>query len=138
MNEDTVRFFQALGDGTRLGLLELLRDGEQTVGDLVDALGCPQPKVSRHLKVLKEAGLVHDRRDGRNVTYGLATRRAWPEAARAWLERLDAGMLPEEMMPARPPGREGAGIGASSDGQRPASGRSPRRRRRHELEPWLL
>ena len=131
MSEETVRFFQALGDGTRLDLLELLRDGERTVGDLVEALGCPQPKVSRHLKVLKEAGLVHDRREGRNVTYALSTRKVWPEAARVWLEQLDAGMLPEEMMPAKE---------AASPGRRPEAPRGVIRRVRsaRDLEPWLL
>jgi len=138
-NPETVRFFQALGDATRLELLELLRDGERTVGDLVEALGCPQPKVSRHLKVLKEAGLVHDRREGRNVTYALATRKAWPEAARAWLEQLDAGMLPEEMMPAKPASGEKPAETAPA-GRKPEAPRRAIRRVRpaSDLEPWLL
>jgi len=86
------RFFQALGDPTRLALLRELRAGERNVGELVAALGCPQPKVSRHLKVLKEAGLVRDQRDGRNVAYALATSRAWPAAARAWIAAVEVGM----------------------------------------------
>jgi DNA-binding transcriptional ArsR family regulator len=136
---ETVRFFQALGDGTRLELLELLRDRERTVGELVESLGCPQPKVSRHLKVLKEAGLVHDRREGRNVTYALATRKGWPEPARAWLERLDAGMLPEEMMPAKPGGGTSSAQAVPA-GRKPATPRPEARRARppRDLEPWLL
>jgi len=139
-NPETVRFFQALGDGTRLELLELLRDGERTVGDLVEALGCPQPKVSRHLKVLKEAGLVHDRREGRNVTYGLATRKAWPQPAQAWLERLDAGLLPEEMMPAKPERGDRPAADAAPAGRKPEVSRRAIRRARppRDLEPWLL
>ncbi|GJM44669.1 MAG: hypothetical protein DHS20C21_15110 [Gemmatimonadota bacterium] len=102
---DAVRFFQALGDETRLALLQELRREERTVGDLVDALRCPQPKVSRHLKVLKEAGLVTDRRDGRNVAYSLTTPRTWPAPARDWLRLLDAGLLSEELIRAPKPPR---------------------------------
>jgi DNA-binding transcriptional ArsR family regulator len=99
---EAARFFLALSDPTRLALLAVLRDGERPVGDLVDALGCPQPKVSRHLKVLKDARLVRARRDGRNIHYTLAPPRAWPEEARAWIERLDAGLLPQAMSGAPP------------------------------------
>jgi DNA-binding transcriptional ArsR family regulator len=86
------RFFSALGDETRLALLAELRSGERTVGALVAALGCPQPKVSRHLKVLKDAGLVRDRREGRHVTYELSTPGRWDDEARRWLDRLDQGL----------------------------------------------
>jgi DNA-binding transcriptional ArsR family regulator len=91
---EAARFFLALSDPTRLALLTVLRDGERPVGDLVDTLGCPQPKVSRHLKVLKDARLVRDRRDGRNVYYALTAPRTWPPDARTWIERLDAGLTP--------------------------------------------
>lgn len=100
---EAARFFSALGDPTRLALLELLREGDRNVGELVAALGCPQPKVSRHLKVLKDAGLVRDARDGRNVAYALTAPRAWPAAARAWVERLEGGMPLRDERPARPP-----------------------------------
>lgn len=117
-----VRFFQALGDATRLELLTRLRGGERTVGELVEALRCPQPKVSRHLKVLKEAGLVTDRRDGRHVTYALTGRRTWDPAAREWLALLDAGFPPE----GRPePGRV----------PRPGTGREPHRAAARERRP---
>ncbi len=85
-------FFQALGDPTRLSLVLELLDGERGVGELVRALGCPQPKVSRHLKVLKDTGLVRDRKDGRRVLYALATRASWPTDAREWVDRLSAGL----------------------------------------------
>jgi DNA-binding transcriptional ArsR family regulator len=86
------RFFQALGEPTRLALIEELRAGERNVNDLVRALGCPQPKVSRHLKVLKDAGIVRDEREGRHVAYALATERNWPREVRVWLDRLAAGV----------------------------------------------
>jgi len=53
--------FAALSDETRVGLLELLRDGEKSVGDLVGAFHLTQPAISQHLRVLKEAGLVSSR-----------------------------------------------------------------------------
>lgn len=63
--------FQALSDGKRLRILEMLRDGEQCVCDLTEALDVGQSLLSFHLKSLKEAGLVNDRRDGRWVYYSL-------------------------------------------------------------------
>ncbi len=64
--------FRALGDETRLLLLELLSPGEQCVADLMDATGLGQSLVSHHLRTLRTAGLVHDRRDGRWIYYSLA------------------------------------------------------------------
>ena len=66
--------FQALSDGKRLRILEMLRDGEQCVCDLTEALDVGQSLLSFHLKSLKEAGLVNDRRDGRWVYYSLDRR----------------------------------------------------------------
>jgi ArsR family transcriptional regulator len=70
--EATVRLFHALSDPTRLGILERLCDGERCVCDLMDSLDAAQSRLSFHLKVLKDAGLVTDRRDGRWVYYTLA------------------------------------------------------------------
>src|SRR4051794_22695323 len=64
--------FRALGDETRLLLLELLSPGEQCVGDLMDQTGLGQSLVSHHLRTLRDAGLVHTRRDGRWIYYSLA------------------------------------------------------------------
>ena len=61
----TAQLFHALSDETRLAILDLLQDGEQCVCDLQDALDAAQSRLSFHLKVLKDAGLVRDRRDGR-------------------------------------------------------------------------
>lgn len=69
--EATLRLFRALGDETRLRLIEKLRGGEQCVCDLTDELDASQPRLSFHLKTLKDAGLVTDRREGRWVYYAL-------------------------------------------------------------------
>lgn len=65
--------FQALSDQTRLSIIQRLRFGERCVCDLTDALDAAQSRLSFHLKVLKEAGLVTDRRDGRWMYYTLNT-----------------------------------------------------------------
>lgn len=64
--------FHALSDETRLTVLEMLRGGERCVCDLQAALDIAQSRLSFHLKVLKEAGLVRDRKDGRWSYYALA------------------------------------------------------------------
>jgi ArsR family transcriptional regulator len=64
--------FRAFSDRTRLRLLNLLGTGETCVCDLVDVLGVPQPKVSRHLAYLRRAGLVTARKDGYWMHYALA------------------------------------------------------------------
>jgi len=64
--------FRAFSDRTRLRILSLLRDGELCVGDLVDVLKLPQPKVSRHLAYLRKAGLVSTRESGLWIFYRLA------------------------------------------------------------------
>ncbi|OJU08571.1 MAG: transcriptional regulator, partial [Caulobacterales bacterium 68-7] len=62
--------FRTLADPTRRALFErLCRDGEQTVGALTAQAGVSQPAVSKHLGVLKSAGLVRDRQDGRLTHY---------------------------------------------------------------------
>ena len=65
--------FHALSDQTRLSILQRLRLGERCVCDLTDALDAAQSRLSFHLKVLKEAGLVTDRREGRWMYYTLNT-----------------------------------------------------------------
>jgi ArsR family transcriptional regulator len=57
--------FHALSDATRLSILEMLRDGERCVCELQEELDAAQSRLSFHLRVLKEAGLVTDRREGR-------------------------------------------------------------------------
>jgi ArsR family transcriptional regulator, arsenate/arsenite/antimonite-responsive transcriptional repressor len=63
------RLFHALSDETRLSIMERLRRGERCVCELTDALDAAQSRLSFHLRVLKEAGLVADRREGRWMYY---------------------------------------------------------------------
>lgn len=60
---------QVLGEPRRLAILELLRDGEQPVGELVTRLGLSQPAVSKHLRVLRDSGLVEARVDAQRRLY---------------------------------------------------------------------
>jgi DNA-binding transcriptional ArsR family regulator len=63
--------FAALAEPTRRQILDLLREGERPVGTLVDALGISQPAVSKHLRVLRDAGLVDVRADAQRRLYRL-------------------------------------------------------------------
>ena len=65
------RLFHALSDETRLAVLDMLRSGEQCVCDLQGALDAAQSRLSFHLKVLKDAGLVRDRKEGRWSYYAI-------------------------------------------------------------------
>jgi ArsR family transcriptional regulator len=64
--------FRALGDETRLRILEDLAPGERSVSDLMVLLDLGQSLMSHHLRILREAGLVIDRRDGRWIHYSIA------------------------------------------------------------------
>lgn len=66
-----VELFHALSDETRLSIVRRLQSGERCVCDLTDLLSAAQSRLSFHLKVLKDAGLVSDRREGRWVHYSL-------------------------------------------------------------------
>jgi len=75
--------FDVLAEAHRRSILDLLRDSERSVGELVDVLGVSQPAVSKHLRVLREAGLVTARSDAQRRLYRLR-----PEPLRAideWL-----------------------------------------------------
>ena len=67
-----VALFHALSDETRLALLDRLKEGERCVCELTEAMKTGQSRLSFHLKVLKEAGLVEDRREGRWMYYSLS------------------------------------------------------------------
>jgi ArsR family transcriptional regulator len=82
------RHLHALSDETRLKILERLAGGERCVCELVAVLGAAQPRLSFHLKTLKNAGLVTDRPEGRWVYYSLNP--AALTEARELLERLEA------------------------------------------------
>jgi ArsR family transcriptional regulator len=68
-----VSLFHALSDPTRLEIMERLKDGERCVCDLTDAMKTAQSRLSFHLKVLKDAGLITDRPEGRWMYYSLNT-----------------------------------------------------------------
>lgn len=69
INFSLARFFQALGDPTRLRLLHLIAGHEVCVCHLVRIVACPQPKISRHLAYLRSAGIVAARREGKWMHY---------------------------------------------------------------------
>ena len=87
--------FETLADASRRRILELLRAGERPVGVLVKELGMTQPAISRHLRVLREAGLVEARVDAQRRIYrlradSLRALDAWLEPYRLlWSGRLD-------------------------------------------------
>lgn len=81
----TSRVFHALGDEIRLQILDLLREGERCVCELADALETGQSRLSFHLKILKDAGILRDRRQGRWIYYAIN-----PEAV-ARIERFLSG-----------------------------------------------
>ena len=66
------KLFRGLADPTRLGILETLRDGPRSVGDIVDITELSQSNVSNHLACLKDCGLVTSKRQGRYVIYQLS------------------------------------------------------------------
>jgi ArsR family transcriptional regulator, arsenate/arsenite/antimonite-responsive transcriptional repressor len=70
-DEFVSRRFRALADATRLKIIDRLRDGEECVCNLTGPLGTRQSLLSFHLRTLKEAGLVSDRKEGRWVYYTL-------------------------------------------------------------------
>ena len=80
---------KAAGEETRLRVLALLAEAELTVSDLTDILRQSQPRISRHLKLLAEAGLVERFREGTWAFFRLAEHGGGAEVARALLDRLD-------------------------------------------------
>ena len=78
--------FEALGDPNRRAIVELLRGGDRSVREIADELPISRPAVSRHLRLLKEAGLVDDTADGNRRLYHLQDRGL--DEIRAYLERV--------------------------------------------------
>ncbi len=94
--ERAIELFHALSDETRLEIIELLRKGERCVCELTDTLDAAQSRLSFHLRVLKDAGIVRDRKDGRWVHYELD-----PEAFEE-IETLLSAMKPRALRQAKP------------------------------------
>jgi len=87
------RFFQALGDNTRLRLLNLMGEQEVCVCYFVEILGSPQPKISRHLAYLRSAGIVAARREGKWMHYRIVMP---PHIGAAQILQQTLGWLKEE------------------------------------------
>ena len=87
------RFFQALGDRTRLRILNLIGDQEMCVCYFVQILGGPQPKISRHLAYLRSAGLVAARREGKWMHYRIVMP---PHAGAALVLKQTLGWLKDD------------------------------------------
>lgn len=104
--------FAVLADPSRRKILDLLRGGERPVGDLVDRLTLTQPTVSKHLKVLREAGLVDVRQDAQRRWYRirpapLAEIDAWlTPYRRMWENSLALDTTPDEGTPVHRDGRQ--------------------------------
>ena len=111
----TLEVLEVIAEPTRRRILDAVRERECSVGDLVDQVGMHQPGVSRHLKVLRDAGLVEVRRDAQRRLYRLRPEPlmaldAWLEPYRAhWAGRLDAlerhlerSAPPADVPPGRP------------------------------------
>ena len=82
--KNAVTLFHALSDETRLAVLERLTGGEHCVCELTDVIRAAQSRLSFHLKVLKDAGLIRDRREGRWMYYSIN-----PEAINELEEAVD-------------------------------------------------
>jgi DNA-binding transcriptional ArsR family regulator len=96
MDQNPDLIFRTLADPTRRSLFErLCREGEQTVGALTAQAGISQPAVSKHLGILKQAGLVNDRHAGRQTHYSAQLKALAPlvdwtqQMARFWESRFD-------------------------------------------------
>jgi ArsR family transcriptional regulator len=94
----TAQLFHALSDETRLAVLDMLREGERCVCDLQGALDAAQSRLSFHLKVLRDAGLVTDRKQGRWSYYALNTERV-AEAEAHLIELREARVSSPTLVP---------------------------------------
>lgn len=86
--------FKAMGHPLRLGIIEMLAEGERCVCDIVEHVGTDISNVSKHLSVLKKVGIVHDRRDGLKMMYSLTMPCAIDFAG--CVERVVLGRLDEQ------------------------------------------
>ena len=89
--DELVGVLKAAGESTRLRLLALLADGDHSVKDLTEILKQSQPRVSRHLKLLADAGLIERNAEGAWAYYGLAQEGDGAALARWLIERADNG-----------------------------------------------
>ncbi len=109
---------KALADPTRRTIVEILRTGSRSVSDLVEHFSMSRPAVSKHLSILRDAGLVRAKRDGRQQIYRLDAKALEP--VRKWLEPFGRGGERRAAASKRPPRRQTAP-------KRPAPRRRPGR-----------
>jgi ArsR family transcriptional regulator len=88
---DVAKIFKALSDPTRIRILRLLRGRDLCVCELMSVLGMEQSRISHQMRILREAGLVDDRRDGRWIIYGI------PGRSRALVERALGGGIGDRL-----------------------------------------
>jgi DNA-binding transcriptional ArsR family regulator len=119
--------FAVIADKTLRGILAALKDGERPVGDLVAELGVSQPTVSKHLKILREAGMVSMEAQGQRRLYAVQ-----PEPlaeVTAWVHEVVGGAAHEVAAPMRAPedaaGTDSTGTGVAVTGAPGTSGRDP-------------
>lgn len=127
--------FEALHDSTRRRVLELLRDGEQSVRQLTDQVPVTQSAVSQHLRVLRDAGLVVARPAGTRRLYrididGLSAVRAWvdsfwDDALAAFVAHAEAGAPPRAKPSAAPSEPDAGGSTSDASAGGPGAKRSP-------------
>ena len=91
------RVCRAIADGKRLLIINELRDGPRSVGELADALGIPQANASQHLAILRDRGIVTTRRAGSTIHYSLTSSKVVEAIDLLYefmTERQDAGAIP--------------------------------------------
>ena len=98
-NKFKAKLFKALSDSVRIDILEFLRDGEKCVCEIIPHVKLIQPVVSRHLRILKESGIVGYRKDGNRRLYSITDQRIFtiidgvtPELIEAFKEKMIAQM----------------------------------------------
>ena len=119
--------FEALGDPNRRAIVELLGSGGRSVRELADALPISRPAVSRHLRLLKEAGLVVEEAQGTRRIYRLHVQGV--EAVEAYLTQVWGDAVTRFRLMAENTGRANVGTGGSVQGERSPTSRTPRIRR---------
>ena len=99
-NKFKAKIFRALSDPVRLSILDFLRDGEKCVCEIIPYVKLIQPVVSRHLKILKECGILRDRKDGNRRLYSVTDQRIFKvvdDANPEFISAFRAKMLEEIM-----------------------------------------
>lgn len=89
-------FFRAFAEPTRLALMQELKDGPKTVGELVDTIATTQANISKHLRILHDAGMVERRKDGTRAIYSICEP-AVQEVCRIACDKLNREAKPRKL-----------------------------------------